>query len=92
MATSGDKFRISCVLVAATYAFLRATPLAVVGILAVWLVCTSWVMRAYVSQRKPGFWLALAHVGWLQISIILCLVFVSYLSTFTGGFDPWLVY
>ena len=100
MATSGDKFRTSCVFVAATYAVLGSTPFAhafgitptLVVLLTVWIVCTFWTTSAYITHRRPGLWRTFWYVVWLQVSILFCLAFVTHMSMFTSGVDPWLVY
>jgi hypothetical protein len=94
-ADPGDKFRLSCVIAAGTFAAFFIAPLAynfpskvcLVGLFACWLGCVTWTLSSYSQRASQKLWKQFLRLLWLSICMILSIelsVFVARPFTDTG--------
>ena len=85
-----DRFRLSCVVVAGTFAAFFIAPVAfnfpssacLCGLAASWLACSAWTLNSYSQQPGQRLWKQGLRFFWLSI----CMVLSIELSVFVAGF------
>ena len=100
LANAGDKFRLSCVAVTATFAILFiATRFVLLGwqfivgtLITTWLLSSIWTLKAYGAQSAQKPWHHALRFIWLAFCVYLSITFAGYIAGLVTGKGFWVLY